>query len=191
MVPSCLKTPEAVHEKFLALLDDIQPEKEMVDLYFEIFKEQLSKNIVSGVSEQEDTSKRIKELESKKQRLIEMRLEGEIEKETFSAIKSGYEKELFLLENKRTEADVDIDVNIDELIAFGKSFVTNIRERWESLLVEDKIVYQGSIFPNKLVWGGNNWRTPTIQPLISSINSLKTDNVIPAGIEPAIFRMKT
>ena len=174
MVPSCLKTPEAVHEKFLALLDDIQPEKEMVDLYFEIFKEQLSKNIVSGVSEQEDTSKRIKELESKKQRLIEMRLEGEIEKETFSAIKSGYEKELFLLENKRTEADVDIDVNIDELIAFGKSFVTNIRERWESLLVEDKIVYQGSIFPNKLVWGGNNWRTPTIQPLISSINTLKT-----------------
>ncbi|KKQ48871.1 MAG: Site-specific recombinase, partial [Candidatus Shapirobacteria bacterium GW2011_GWE1_38_10] len=180
-----------LHKKFLELLDDIQPEKEMVDLFFEIFKEQLSKNIVSGVSEQEDTTKRIKELEHKKQRLIEMRLDGDIDKDTFTSLKSGYEKELFLLENKRTEADVDIDVNIDELIAFGKSFVTNIRERWESLPVEDKIVYQGSIFPNKLVWSGNNWRTPTIQPLISSINTLKTNNVIPAGVEPAIFWMRT
>jgi len=166
-----------LHEKFLSLLDDIQPEKEMVDLYFEIFKEQLSKNIISGVSEQEDTAKRIKELESKKQRLIEMRLDGDIDKDTFTSLKSGYEKELFLLENKRTKANVDTEVNIDELITFGKSFVTNIRERWESLPVEDKIVYQGSIFPNKLVWSENNWRTPTIQPLIESINTLKTNNV--------------
>lgn len=182
---------DTLHTKFLSLLDSIEPEPEIVELYFEVFKEQLAGSIVSGVSDQESTLKRISELEAKKQRLQEMRLDGDIDKESYSSLKSGYENELLLLESRLSEVDIQPEVDIDELISFGKSFVTHIRERWESLSVEEKISYHGSIFPDKLVWDGNNYRTPTIQPLIGSINAFKTDDVTPAGIEPAIFWMRT
>ena len=172
-----------LHDKFLSLLDEIQPEKEIVDLYFEIFKEQLTNSIVSGKSERQNVESQLSDLESKADRLIEMRLDGSIDRETFLRLKSESDQHLLLLKNRESE-DVETPTDIEELVAFGKSFVTNIRKRWEDLPTEDKILYQGSIFPNKLVWDGNTYRTTHIQPLIESINSFKYDNVTPAGIEP-------
>ncbi|MBP9702866.1 recombinase family protein [Candidatus Woesebacteria bacterium] len=177
---------KTLHAKFSDLLEKIEPEKEAIDLYFEIFKEQLSTHVVSSVSEQEKLLKRIKELESKKQRLVEMRLDDDIDKDTFTTLKTGYEQELMILQTRQNEEVAVPEVNIDELTKFGKSFVTNIKDRWDSLPIEGKIAYQGSIFPEKLVWDGLDYRTPVVLEVLRGINGLKSDNVTPIGFEPML-----
>ena len=175
-----------LHIKFSELLEKIEPEKEAVDLYFEIFKEQLSTHIVSSASEHETISKRIRELETKKQRLIEMRLDNDIDKDTFTSLKAGYEQDLMIMQNKQNEVGSTPKIDIDQLTKFGKSFVTNIKDRWEHLPVEGKIAYQGSIFPEKLIWDGLDYRTPVVLEVLRGINGLKSDNVTPIGFEPML-----
>jgi hypothetical protein len=53
--------------------------------------------------------------------------------------------------------------------------------------LEGKIAYQGSIFPEKLVWDGENYRTPVVLEVLRDINSVKKGVVTPSGFEPELL----
>ena len=81
------------------------------------------------------------------------------------------------MQNKQNEVGSTPKIDVDQLTKFGKSFVTNIKDRWEHLPVEGKIAYQGSIFPEKLIWDGLDYRTPVVLEVLRGINTLKSDDV--------------
>lgn len=77
-----------------------------------------------------------------------------------------------------------------EVVKFGKSYLIHITDRWQSLEVEEKIVYQGSIFPKKFHWDGNTYRTSVVLEVLRKINRVKNGDVSPEGIEPSTQSLK-
>ena len=53
----------------------------------------------------------------------------------------------------------------------------------EKLPVEEKQIYQRSIFPQKLIWGGENYRTPVLLGVLEDIHALNSVNVSPERLE--------
>lgn len=140
-----------VHEEFAQLLEDIQPEQEAIDIYFELFKERLSEAYDLTQARIKSYKLQLSELELNKNRLVQMRMDEELTRDEFIAQKKQLEtKKGELLENLSQISNKKEEW--EKIAEYGKNYITNIREKWESLENEQKVVYHGSIFPTGAVY---------------------------------------
>jgi site-specific DNA recombinase len=82
----------------------------------------------------------------------------------------------------------------EAIINFTTALLTNVGKLWVRLDTDRKIKLQNAIFPEGVVYRDGIFGTTKISPsfeLIQQFAEEKTPLVTPAGLEPAIFRMKT
>ncbi len=181
---------DTMHTQLLNLFGEIEPPKEAVDLYFEMFLEELGDGLKFQKESEINIEKRMVELQKKQDRLVDMRIEGLIDSDTFSLKKHAIDLERESLREPLSKPQY-VEVDWKEVTTFAKRFVTNIPEQWKILEVQDKILYQSSIFPKKLQWDGENYRTPYVLEVITDINKAFQGNVPLKGIEPLSTVPKT
>ena len=104
----------------------------------------------------------------------------------------GTEQQLSGLEQEQTLSEASID--------YALSFMTNVAKQWSDADLELKQKIQNVIFPQGFILDikQGNFISPQLSPLYSLISSdntlLQANNsvlVTPAGVEPAIFRLRT
>ena len=174
-----------IHSKFLDLLDEIEPPHESVDLYMELFIENVRTSYERRETKKAELLIQQEKIKQQEQTLLDLRLDGEIDATTFKERKNEYIRQLLNIQQQVDELEQK-RTNWDEVKRFGESFLTNIRPRWEKLPVEEKQIYQCSIFPKKLNWGGENYRTPVLLEVLQDIHNLSSYSVTPEGIEPSL-----
>jgi site-specific DNA recombinase len=174
---------ELLHDKFTELLYEIKPEPECVDLYLEMFEEE----VIKSYQEKEQRRKRLliekDSLKDKSSRLLDLRIEGEIDEFTYKAKRQSLEREDLLLEQELSHSEME-QTDWQKVTKFAKNFFTHIPERWEKLEIEGKKVMLGSIFEEKLQWDGESYLTPKLPEVFREIRDIKTIDVTPRGIEP-------
>lgn len=82
----------------------------------------------------------------------------------------------------------------ETVINFTASFLSDVGKLWERLDTDKRIKLQYAIFPKGVTYKDGEFGTNEISPsfnLIQHFAEEKSPLVTPAGIEPAIFRMKT
>src|SRR3989344_3463788 len=126
-----------LHDKFIDLLYKITPSPESVALYLELFKEEVFK----AFEEREKKKKRLlldqEGLKAKSSRLLDLRIEGEIDEFIFKEKRQAIEKETLLLEQELNQSQIE-HTDWQKVIEFAKNFFTNIPERWRKLGIEGR-----------------------------------------------------
>ena len=151
------KAPEA-DKAFLNMLAEISIKPEVSQLYNEIIKDVFNTNEVNKDRQIEELEKEINKLKGRLENAEDNYLDGNIDQ-------SNYEKMTKRLNGKIGELIVNqtelkfTDTNLTKYLKFGLKFLENIDTYYmeADLALKHKII--GSIFPEKLTFSENKYRT--------------------------------
>ena len=115
----------------------------------------------------------IKQLISEKNKLEKMKISAEdkffgdlISTNDYQAANSRYLKQIEDL-NYKISILKDLDKGFEDKLDFTANFLTNLPQYFESSDAEIQKKLLGSIFTEKLVFDGNKYRTPFVNPAIN------------------------
>ena len=183
-------------------LKSIKLQGQVKKLFEEIIKEQLTKQSESkqlGPKHFEQVNK----IEQKIERLQDMFVEGEIDKNDYQIAKTRYEN-IYLELKDREKKSIDKKEAI-QLYKNGLNQIETIEKQYIESDIEGKRMLIGSIFQNKIHFENKKIRTADVNPILNKISSVnrayggikKWDKskklelshcVTPAGFEPATIR---
>ena len=148
-----------VNQKYFNLLSSLKPKNEIVDLFKLIVGEEISNSRAQTLTKINRLTKRISNVQSKLNHLTDKFVEDLIDHETFSLAKHRYSSELNAL---KTEcALIDSDKAVDKLkIEACSSLLMNLDRAFSYASLELKQSIHSSIFSDKLVFDGKEYRTP-------------------------------
>ncbi|MDI1317055.1 MAG: recombinase family protein [Flavobacterium sp.] len=138
-------------------------------LFEEIVKEQLAKQTESkqlGPKHFEQVDK----IEQKIERLQDMFVDGEIDKNDYQITKTRYEN--IYLELKDKENDTIDKKDVIQLYQKGLNKLDVIEKQYTEADIEGKRMLIGSIFPNKIHFENKKVRTADVNPILNKITSI-------------------
>ena len=196
------KAPEA-NEAFINLLSDISIKQEVSKLYFEIIKDVFNKNEVNKDKQIEDIEKEVNKFKSRLDSAEDNYLDGNIEQLTYDNMKQRLDGRISNLIGDLTELKA-MDTNFTKYLRFGLNFLEKVDLHYKvaNLRLKQKII--GSIFPEKLIFSENKYRTTKFNEILHLISSntasynpyklkkvgITTDLSIkapPPGLEPGTY----
>ena len=190
---------ETLHNFFADMLGNITPTEDVLKLYKEILNRQALKQLGNINSRLDQQRKRL----------------GELDKERLEALRNANSGSLTTAEKDDLIASISADKaevqeNIDQLeeqqrvkqsaIEYALNFMHDVRQLWLDADPDLKVKFQNMIFPEGLTFNTTTlvFGTDTISPLYRYAPNKKDLSVeekslvvTPAGVEPAIFRMRT
>jgi len=135
----------------------------------EFFTASLYKN--GGQSSEQETQKLKVEIQKNKERLSnaqQLLLDGTLDPSDYKEIKNRYEPIISQLEIRLRGLSQD-NADLDEMIAYGRKFFKKMDKLYleGTLTVRQQLI--GSMFPEKLIFEKNTYRTTTPNPLLPLI----------------------
>lgn len=158
------KAAEA-HEAFLALLRSISAKKEVLELYAAIMKDYFKKN---GI----DKNRQIKELQLQLDKLKQrvknaqvLMLDAELSSAEYGEIRTSLTTEIDTIERRKV-ALLTTEDDYQQYIDKGMPLLQNIDKHWLAADLTGKHRIIGSIFPEKLIFEKNKYRTTKEHPCL-------------------------
>lgn len=173
---------EILEEAFLDLLDGLKPEPEIFGL---VKQEVLAvwKEKESFIAEEKgQTERRLKDLKNRKEKLLDLLLDGTVDADT-------YKKELEKIEGERLATNFEHSdelaegFDIEALLNFTETMLGDARKMWLLCNLEQRQVFQGLMFPEKLKWDGDCFGTPVTHFFI---NWLQPENGGQSNLAPRV-----
>lgn len=194
---------DQANNAFIKELTKYIPRPGMQELYIEVCKDVYKQRTKT---DREDLTKLKEDLARESARLIKARdllLNEEIDSADYKSIKSTGEKKIADLENKLFSAG-RVESNIGPLLDKAFKTLSNLETLYQDGDLKTKRKVIGSIFPEKLVFNGNNYRTARVNEaveLIYNVGQCFSENkngqidqnfdlstqVIPLGLVPMIM----
>lgn len=160
-------------KEFVTFLDKLTPKKAFVDLFVEIIKEKWQEKIDTYRLQQMVASKKLREVQDKRQMLIDGHL-NRIYSDTV------FKEQLDKLDNeiearKTVIADSKLDqLDIETLTEFMKAFLFNLSQAWIKGTLEQKQILFSSIFPEKITYGDSGFRTAKLALFLEPFRRIST-----------------
>lgn len=153
---------------FAKTLEDIKLNSVALDA-IEHFAASLYQN--GGQSSEQEIQKLKAEIRKNKDRLDnaqQLLLDGTLDPADYKAIKNRYEPLIIQLESRMRSLSQD-NADLDDMIAFGRKFFTKMDKLYldGTLTLRQQLI--GSMFPEKLIFEKNTYRTTTPNPLLPLI----------------------
>ena len=195
---------ENVHEKFDHFLKSITVPPEVSELYLAIMEDTFRSQEGDRNKQVQGLKDRIKDNEAKLLRCDEMLLEKEIGRDSHYRLMQKYKEEIAILK-KKIELAESSESNFTKYCRYGIPLLSNLNKFYEDATVDVKQKLLGSIFPAKLHFRDDSYRTTPINPALALIlqknkglQNKKTGQVLfketlsggvpMAGLEPAPCR---
>ncbi len=179
-----------IEDKFYEFLKEITPDERFLAMFEAVVLDELKSQKTAAGQEKVNYERRVQRLESQKQQLITMRMNGEISKSEFEDTKLGLENQLTGLRTGKNEAETS-ENSLEVSISYALQFVRNVARQWLDLddpaerLRLQKLVLPEGIEYNKT---DGTFGTAVLSPvfkLFKEFHDGKSDLVAGAGIEPA------
>ena len=188
-----------MHQLFVDFLEEITPNEGVIRLFKEIIKRTAAKKLGDTTRDLARHREAVSDIDKKLVEAVDAMLEGKIDLEE----KNRYSE---ALERKRLDLRREID-NLERnqglseaTIDYVLNFVSPPVKLWKDADLEAKQAYQQILFPNGLHFDIKDkiFGTDDLSPLFSVISTKKEPSsgsnsgmVIPEGVEPSIFWMRT
>lgn len=150
-------------------LKGISMKNEVKDLFTELVKEEISKQNKTQILGPKHYEK-VENLKQKLNRLQDIYLDGEIDKEEYQTAKKRYTT--IYEELKAKEADTIHDNDIVKTYKEAINKIEKIDLQYIKSSIEDKRKILGSIFPNNFQFENKKVRTADINPVLNKIASI-------------------
>jgi len=179
-----------VNEKFSSELKKFIPKPGMADIYAEVVNDLFKKNSSSNNIEIQKLNTRVSELQDQINKARGKFILDEIDKTDYHEVRKGCETEIERLEAEIFELSKK-RINISDQIRKAIHNLSNLNEIFENGTVSDRRKAIGSIFPEKLVFEGSDFRTTKVNEAVQLIFNIgegfgqkKVDKTIRKSIYP-------
>lgn len=173
----------------------------VVILYLEVMQDIFKSNETDREKEVLKLSRAIKDKESMIDKATQKLVTDELDKESYQRLKKGLQKEIMELNIEMSNLK-EAESGFMEYLRFGFTLLGNPLQYYSTATLQGKQKMLGSIFPEKLIFSENSYRTAQPNEVIDLLgnvteafreckNEKATKNggfsprVAPAGIEPA------
>lgn len=187
--------------KFEELLEKIKPKEEIKSLYEKILKDLFNENAAEAKISINSLDTEITKLKQRIESLQDKFTDNHIELKDYIDIKNRYELQIKQAEEKRQSLSGTSREFYDQLV-FSFSFLRDLPSRYSEATIDIQQRIIGSIFPEKLEFFENKYRTKRVNAVVELISNIdkpfgRNENgqfskkselsafVPEAGIEPA------
>src|ERR1035437_8454295 len=173
-----------VEDALIALLKEVTPKKECVDLFIEYINKTYHERLSRLKTIKNDADNEIEELKMLRKVLVEKNLSGVYSDEIFKEQSS-------MLEDKMIKAQIVKDdsmmekYNIDALNSFIKTLLADLGETYKRSNITQTKVLLSSVFSMKLAWSYNDTLVSTISPLYQYIRHFD-ERCTPSWVEDGV-----
>ncbi len=198
---------EDIHDAFMDELRKYKPTFAMLTIYKAVIIEEYKRSQSDKAFSKRDLLQQINEQNSRLAKARELLLADAIDSADYKAIKVECERKLNLLEAKIGNAATTPDEDIEALLDKALHNLAHIDERYEQSDIKGKRQIIGSIFPEKLQFENNAYRTAKVNEAVLMICTLEaalkedkikqtddevslSNEVIPLGLEPKTHTLK-
>jgi site-specific DNA recombinase len=160
--------PEA-NEAFVRELQKFTPEKATEELFRELVVEEFSDQIRNQQKEKKKVLQDIQKQNERLEKARELLLSSVLDAKDYKVIKNEAEEQLLRLEARLVEATNQNQntLNLESKVERAISILLNLPEIYQKADINTKREILGSIFPEKLEFSENNYRTGKINEVAS------------------------
>lgn len=160
-----------VNNKFIELLEEIQPDQNVIKLYDAVLKEILTENEKGRRINAKATEEEISKVQSRIYNLQDKLADNQISIADYNSAKQRYDAQLRELTQKKN-SQVQVSKDIYEQLIFSFSFLKDLPSKFTDagLDVQQKII--SSIFPGKLIFSKNKVRTSQVNEVVTLFASI-------------------
>ncbi len=166
----------SVNEAFVRELQKFKPRKATVNLFRELVVNEFSDQIKNQQKEKKLVLEEIQKQNDRLTKARELLLSSILDGKEYKIIKTEAEEQLLKLEARLIDAtnQRQNSIDVESMVEKALSTLSNLDETYQKADVNQKREIIGSIYPEKLVFSENNYRTGKINEvaaLIYHINS--------------------
>ncbi|MFH1521508.1 MAG: recombinase family protein [archaeon] len=141
-----------LEDKFIDLLKKITPGEKFLKLFNATVVDTLKNQHTALEQEKNHYEQELNRLESKKTKLIQMRINGEISEEEFLKLKGNLDNQTIGIQISRNESKID-ECNVETAISYTIQFIGNLARQWQGIKeVKQKQRLQALVFPNGVTY---------------------------------------
>ncbi len=160
---------DTAHEVFVEkTLKGISAKKEILELYYAMMSEYYKKNGSDKTKQTREIQAQIEKLKQRIQNAQALMLDAELTASEYKDIRNALAPEIDTLERKKVALLTSED-DYQEYLDKGIPLLQNIDKHWLAADLAGKQRIVGSIFPQKLVFEKNNYRTIGENPVFALI----------------------
>ncbi len=195
-----------VHNGFEKWLKSISIKQEIAELYIAVVENVFKNNEVNREVEIVHLTREIKTKEEMVDKAGRKLINDELDKDDYKRLKESIQLEIAGLRYRIGELQ-SMESGFMEYLRFGMFFLTNPYQYYSTATLEGKQKILGSIFPEKLVFAENNYRTAEPNEIVELLCNIDRDfrgskkkkvaknsdqfhQVIPMGLEPMTPTLK-
>ena len=152
------RAEEAI-EKFVSYTASIKPNKEVLALYYEVLCDVKGERNTQKKNEVEELKKDLAKVKKRLESLEDMYIDGEITKDAFNNASKRYTSEISAIEEQIDFITNPNRTKIEPKLRYSISLISSIDKYVKNEKVEVKCKLLSSIFPQKMTFDGNSYRT--------------------------------
>ena len=162
------RADEAI-KSFVNFTAGLKPNKEILDLYNDTLCDLKSERDGEKKIEADSFNTELSKVKSRLQKLEDMYMDGEITKESFNGMQERYTKEINNLQNQIELYKNPNRSNIEPKLKYSILLINNMDSYMRDAKVEVKCKLLGSMFPEKITFDGNSYRTNSYNSVLDLI----------------------
>ena len=178
---------DVLNDEFVKYVNTLKPNSTVLSVYNDILKDVRGEQTKSVKMEIARLEKQVEEWRKKIDNAEDAVINGTIDKAVYTNATKRYNDEVDKLTQRITFLQETVNHNIEPKLNYSISLIDNIGRYMNDAPVEVRLKLIGSIFPEKLVFDGKNYRTIKLNEVAELIyqetNTLRGDGKRKSGVE--------
>ncbi|MFM2424407.1 MAG: hypothetical protein RLZZ70_798, partial [Candidatus Parcubacteria bacterium] len=179
---------DVLEGKFVDLLKTFTPKEEYIKLFKATVLEVWEQRKREVVTVRNESDEQLSALKTRLARIIEMRVEGDIDRDTYIRMRGDIDNRIASLEITKNEAEID-RLDLESKINYSLQNISNLARVWQDVDVNQKIKLQNAVLPEGIVYdkGAGSFGTAPLAYLLRLFWDFPLEAstlVAGSGIEP-------
>jgi len=180
---------DVLEGKFFDLLTNITPKEEFLALFEEIVLDVWKDRKTVLQNERINYQLEIKKLETRKEQLLQMRLNGEISPQEFTDNKNSIDNRVTGFKISQNETHTD-ELDMGGIVSYATDFIRSVARQWQEMNIKQRQRLQKLVLPECIVYDKvtDSFGTAILSPIFKlsqDFSLTKSDLVAGARIERA------
>ncbi len=175
-----------LEDKFIDLLESIQPKKEILDLFEAIIVDVWKNKQKDSFGEKSKLEKRLEKLKLERKKIDSLVIGEVFDKDTYRRNVERVEEEIMVVKIELNEASIELN-DAEGCLNYCKFFLSNCASLWVGAELNLRQRFQNLIFPQGICYDGKAFGTTPLAFIFKYLQQLRTKelHLAPrAGLEP-------
>ena len=160
---------DAVNEGFVRYVGKLRPNAAVLELYNEILQDIRGERVKENHKQADKLEAEVASLEERMNRVNDLYFDGKLDKADRDKNMARYIEQEEQLKAKIGMLRLSEDYQVKEKLTYSINLISNLGKFFQSATCEVKSKLVGSIFPEKIVFDGKNYRTTSFNGMLNLI----------------------